>query len=263
MQFSKLCHSILVNQHICVVFRSAGHISAGEALFQWFMYTSMMSILKTKTQRHTSREKVYSCKITAECMRSVMMLLPAVFERGEWLKKMSNVVFQKYSREIQLYSLVKLLLSLYFNTQGFLKDTTCCTVQSMLLSFLVVPSSDNIKTQLQQTQQMPELTIFLPWLIREGFNSQTRSFLRDTQSPLHSRQKRSGKKELSQQGVATEGKSLSSSGRALVAPHSWLGNMLYAPCSSPHHGAEPMDKPEGLDALLAVWNIEELSPLPK
>lgn len=48
---------------------------------------------------------------------------------------------------------------------GILKDSTCHIVQCMLHSG--VPSSHNIK----QTWLMVELTIFLPWLIREGFNN--------------------------------------------------------------------------------------------
>lgn len=72
MQFSKLYYLMLVNQHICTVLGRAGHISTAEVLFQWLIYTSVMCTLKTKPQRHRSREKqVYSCKITAGCKRLV------------------------------------------------------------------------------------------------------------------------------------------------------------------------------------------------
>lgn len=72
VQFSELYHLILVNQHICMVLGRAGHISIVKVLFQWLMYTSTMCTLKTKMQRHRSREKqVYSCEITAGCMRLV------------------------------------------------------------------------------------------------------------------------------------------------------------------------------------------------
>lgn len=36
-------------------------------------------------------------------------------------------------------------------------------------AFIAVPSTDNIKMQCKQTWDMLELTIFIPWLIREGF----------------------------------------------------------------------------------------------
>lgn len=70
VQFSRLYHLIVFNQHICIMLGRTGHTSTAEVLFQWLTYTSIMCTLKTKTQRHRSREKqVYSCKIMAGCMR--------------------------------------------------------------------------------------------------------------------------------------------------------------------------------------------------
>ena len=68
----------------------------------------------------------------------------------------------------------------------------------MHAAFIVVPSSNNIKMQCKQTCHMLELTIFLPWLMREGFIHKL-SFLRVTQSPLRARQKCGRRKKASQQ----------------------------------------------------------------
>ena len=123
VQFSRLYHLIVVNQHICIVLGRARHTSTVEVLFQWLTYTSTMCTLKTKMQRHRSGEKqVYSCKIMAGCMRLVNSAAHCnLFERKQVVKEINNVVFQKYTCEVQFYSLLKLLLCLYFNRQGFLK----------------------------------------------------------------------------------------------------------------------------------------------
>lgn len=117
---------------------------------------------------------------------------------------MNSVVFQKHSCEVQVYSLLKLSLCLCFNRQGFLKTLHIAWFNACCFSTLHMKSC-HLPFQWQHQSAM-QTDLAYAWINHihtladlGRVYSETESFLRVTQSPLHARQKCRRRKKVSQQ----------------------------------------------------------------
>lgn len=107
------------------------------------------------------------------------------------------MVFQKYSCEVWFYSLLKLPLCLYFNRQGFLKTLHVAWFSARCFH------SGLFQWQHQNAMQTDLACAWINHIHtladERRVYSETESFLRVTQSPLHARQKCRRRKKVSQQ----------------------------------------------------------------